>query len=310
MGITDANGNLIAQYTYDSWGKLVKIIDPTIDITADPNANDVASNMAHIGNINPIRYRGYYYDHETRLYYLNARYYDPETGRFISSDDNLSDLNLFKYCANNPANFFDPSGKIVYLIHGTNSDIKTWWNENDETFKNHIEGIFNEEIERFEWNGENNDEARQNAANRLYGDIVKHSETNSSDPIRLVAHSHGGNVAILAANLLSQGDNPISVATLITIATPVREDYQLTTPAGQHLQVYNTRDWVQTGGGNDGNLIKCGISGALYSSAGRTFKNANNIEVAVKGFHPMDHHSSMHANSYIWKEYIEPNIIK
>ena len=49
--------------------------------------NDVTNNMDHIGNINPLRYRGYYYDNETGLYYLHARYYDPEVGRFLSKDD-------------------------------------------------------------------------------------------------------------------------------------------------------------------------------------------------------------------------------
>ena len=77
---------------------------------------DVSSNTSHVGNINPLRYRGYYYDTETGLYYLNSRYYDPETGRFINADklvaDNLSGKNLFIYCGNNPVVNVDESGQL------------------------------------------------------------------------------------------------------------------------------------------------------------------------------------------------------
>ncbi len=70
-----------------------------------------------IAAINPYRYRGYYYDTETGLYFLKARYYDPAVGRFISMDDvayidpeTIGGLNLFAYCNNNPVMNFDPSG--------------------------------------------------------------------------------------------------------------------------------------------------------------------------------------------------------
>jgi RHS repeat-associated protein len=93
---------------YDSWGKLVSI--------TGGSGENVTDNTSHIGYINPLRYRSYYYDTETELYYLNARYYDPETGRFINSDDNFEGgLNLFAYCYNNPVMFFDPSGDIAIV---------------------------------------------------------------------------------------------------------------------------------------------------------------------------------------------------
>ena len=72
---------------------------------------------------NPFRYRGYYYDNETGLYYLNSRYYDPEIGRFINADElsylnenNINGMNLFSYCRNNPVIYFDPSGKSLLAI--------------------------------------------------------------------------------------------------------------------------------------------------------------------------------------------------
>ncbi|MGN1043673.1 MAG: RHS repeat-associated core domain-containing protein [Acutalibacteraceae bacterium] len=103
IGITDIFGNVVAKYTYDSWGRLISIKDASdVDKTAD---------TAFIGYINPLRYRGYYYDSETGLYYLNARYYDPEVGRFISADETLDGgYNLFAYCYNNPIRLIDSTG--------------------------------------------------------------------------------------------------------------------------------------------------------------------------------------------------------
>ena len=97
-----ATGKLVVTYTYDAWGKLVELKDNT--------ANSV-------GTQNPFRYRGYYYDTETSLYYLQSRYYDPDTGRFISSDGYISGAsgttkgyNLFVYCDNDPVNKSDDNG--------------------------------------------------------------------------------------------------------------------------------------------------------------------------------------------------------
>ena len=68
--IRDENNNLIASYVYDAWGKVLSVTENTTN---------------SIGAKNSIRYRGYYYDTESNLYYLNARYYDPQIKRFISS---------------------------------------------------------------------------------------------------------------------------------------------------------------------------------------------------------------------------------
>lgn len=103
VGIKDANDILVASYTYDSWGKLISM--------TDESGNDISNDRSHIGYINPLRYRGYYYDSETKLYYLNYRYYDPETGRFLSKDDQATDdYGLYVYCTNNPVNMVDYDG--------------------------------------------------------------------------------------------------------------------------------------------------------------------------------------------------------
>ena len=108
LGIADSAGNLIASYAYDPWGKVLSI-----------TGSDIA-----IGNLNPFRYRGYYYDAETGLYYLQSRYYDPEVGRFINCDDvnyigttgSEISYNPFAYCKNDPVNNYDPNGYGPVLI--------------------------------------------------------------------------------------------------------------------------------------------------------------------------------------------------
>ena len=110
VGIYNNLGEYIAKYEYDAWGKVIAVTD----------ANDVEiTDQTHIAHINPIRYRGYYYDSETKWYYLQSRYYNPEVGRFLNSDS-ISDsgagvlgFNTFIYCANNPVNATDPSGHFV-----------------------------------------------------------------------------------------------------------------------------------------------------------------------------------------------------
>ena len=77
-----------------------------------------------MGDDNPFRYRGYYYDTDTGLYYLNSRYYDPELRRFISSDEYASTgqgqlgNNMFAYCLNNPVKYGDTDGKFVNTVIG------------------------------------------------------------------------------------------------------------------------------------------------------------------------------------------------
>ena len=113
VGIRNASGTLVAQYVYDAWGNHRQI--------TDGSGNDVSDNPNHIANINPFRFRAYYYDTETGWYYLNARYYDPNVGRFLSPDTilgangGLLGYNLYAYCNNNPVMFADPSGQSLIL---------------------------------------------------------------------------------------------------------------------------------------------------------------------------------------------------
>ena len=100
FALLDADGNRIVEYTYGPFGQLLEVYGTA---------------AATLGAINPLRYRGYYYDTETGLYYLNSRHYDPEVGRFINADgviDPTSVLgtNLYAYCGNNPVMRVDSNG--------------------------------------------------------------------------------------------------------------------------------------------------------------------------------------------------------
>ena len=103
--IYNAAGELVSTYDYDAWGKVTE--------------NATSADTQNITETNPIRYRGYYYDTETRLYYLKNRYYDPAVKRFLNVDGLVSTSvedaakNMFAYCLNNPVIYADPDGKMT-----------------------------------------------------------------------------------------------------------------------------------------------------------------------------------------------------
>ena len=106
IGLIDSTGEWVVEYSYDAWGKILNIS---------------GSLAATVGQNNPLRYRGYYYDNETGLYYVSSRYYHPELGRFISIDSMdvlvatlmaLTDKNLYAYCDNNPVMRKDVNGEL------------------------------------------------------------------------------------------------------------------------------------------------------------------------------------------------------
>ena len=106
--LIDSNKNTVVEYTYDSWGKVL---------------TTTGSLATTLGENQPFRYRGYVYDNDTNLYYLQSRYYNPAIGRFISSDVYLSTgqgvlgHNSYAYCLNNPVNMVDTDGlKPVFTV--------------------------------------------------------------------------------------------------------------------------------------------------------------------------------------------------
>ena len=113
--ILDSSGRLAASYDYDAWGNCT-VYDSSAKVLTDPTS---------IANLNPLRYRGYYYDAETGFYYLQSRYYDPAICRFINADtfattdaNGLLSANMFAYCENNPIGNSDPDGYFAAALTG------------------------------------------------------------------------------------------------------------------------------------------------------------------------------------------------
>ena len=108
MGILDSTGALVVEYKYDAWGKLLATTGSLADT---------------LGRRNPFRYRGYLYDEESELYYLQSRYYNPVIGRFINADiienveaEDLLALNLFCYAVNSPISNSDQDGNFALSL--------------------------------------------------------------------------------------------------------------------------------------------------------------------------------------------------
>ena len=104
---------MVAKYEYDAWGNV-------LTVTNSNNSEITAPN--HIANLNPFRYRSYYYDSESGLYYLMSRYYDPVVHRFLNADgylqagEDILDVNMFAYCGNNPVCRIDSKGNSWWGI--------------------------------------------------------------------------------------------------------------------------------------------------------------------------------------------------
>ena len=102
----------VATYEYDAWGNIL-------------------SSSGRLAEINPLRYRGYYYDSETGFYYLQSRYYDPVNRRFINADSYASTgqgfigTNMFAYCNNSPILFVDHDGNDAEAVGWWASTM--WW---------------------------------------------------------------------------------------------------------------------------------------------------------------------------------------
>ncbi len=112
LGIVDNQGTLVVKYDCNAWGKPIN--------GTNNNGIIIDTTLNNIGSINPFRYKGYYYDEETQLYWVSSRYYSPELCRWISPDeveylepDNIHGLNLYCYCMNNPIMYADPSGHFA-----------------------------------------------------------------------------------------------------------------------------------------------------------------------------------------------------
>jgi len=117
-------GTKIATYTYDAYGKF---------LSRTYTASNLSYDNTFAVNNNPLRYRGYVYDTDTGFYYLQTRYYDPTTCRFVNLDNisylglsGFNSYNLYSYCNNNPIVHIDPYGKWVIIIYPAGGSAAAW----------------------------------------------------------------------------------------------------------------------------------------------------------------------------------------
>lgn len=151
--IVKQDGSVAASYTYDAWGKLLSVKDGS-------NVNVPASTTFHVANLNPYRYRGYIYDTETGLYYLQSRYYDPITGRFLNADDTqfiksqVLSSDLYTYCLNNPIIHLDGNGKspLIFALESLGFQITgaaaLWAINNSMTIQLYAHAYINRELNK------------------------------------------------------------------------------------------------------------------------------------------------------------------
>ncbi len=270
---------------------------------------------------NPYKYSGKELDRESGLdlYDFSARYHDPFLTCFTTQDplaEKYYSLSPYAYCAGNPIIRIDKTGKFIILVHGTWSNHTTWCDR--QGIENACSILFNDDImlsegANFDWNGENSVNGRHGAATKLIQEIQHemNSDLLSKDQkkvVTLVGHSHGGNVAIEAINrMLDSGGFDNVTFNLLTINTPVRDDYQLTdNNRVAHANVYDPKDPVQANGGQ-GNYGEIG-------NAKRMFRNAQNIKVTnpqsikpkLDFWNIMDDVHNSHNRVFDWIEQCEP----
>lgn len=259
-------------------------------------------------------------DNENGTQDYGMRIYNPNLGKFLSVDPiskEYPNLSTYQFASNTPLQATDLDGLEAFYIHGTWSSPRTY----PLITKLTVNRIFNntEGKKEFDWSGYNSDAARQQAACELVHHVLMNRDPRQQ--LTLIGHSHGGNVAILAINILKTEHN-LNVDNLLTINTPVRE-YQLNKGIlTKHYNVYHEGDPIQGNAGNDylipdrlmpvisspgaigfipiyaGGLTKpSGETGVLKK---RTFDNAFNIKVeGFQNYNPLNFHDS-HQRVELW----------
>ncbi|TCJ16251.1 alpha/beta hydrolase, partial [Flaviaesturariibacter flavus] len=236
-------------------------------------------------------------DPETQLQDYGFRIYKPQLGRFLSVDPLTTKypmLTPFQFASNTPIQAIDLDGLEAFFIHGTMSNNKRWRN-NDGSLKEGTKQLFRLQHSKwintaFEWGGFlgygnnpfNDIEDRRRAAKKLVKYIMANRK--EGEDITLIAHSHGGNVAIQAAPMLRAALDKADAAdvkiNIITVATPaVNNEKSAENPIhardaiNSHIHIYNTQDKVQK-------QLANAVDGEKYE---RVYKNdkTQNIELDV-----------------------------
>jgi RHS repeat-associated protein len=229
----DGKGNVLSNADYYPFGSIMPGRAGNISLSNDR-----------------VKFTGYLLEEEggQNTYHAEARGYDPVIGRFTSRDPlfgKYPSISPYAYVLNNPINAIDPDGEDVWFVHGTFSDPDFM----SQDTRNEYTSALQESVQHsFNWISEANNTpiGRVNAAFRLAEDIAIAYKTNPSMLVQIVAHSHGGNVAIMAANILRSMDVPVHY--LYLLGTPARESYTLQKGAVKNraINISHSNDWIQT----------------------------------------------------------------
>ena len=130
IALYNSNGVKVGAYDYDAWGnqRVFVVTQNSAGANVHTQINPETEYLNHIVNVNPMRYRGYYYDRDLGLYYLQSRYYDSGVGRFINADGYISTgqgvlgYNMYAYCGNNPIINSDSSGESYADAYSRNDE--------------------------------------------------------------------------------------------------------------------------------------------------------------------------------------------
>ncbi|WP_082116673.1 RHS repeat domain-containing protein [Kiritimatiella glycovorans] len=248
LALTDTNAAVVAQYAYSPHGEILQ------------KTGSVETPYTFIGGFG-VRAEN------SDTYYMLNRYYSVSQRRFLSIDPAGIDsfANLYVYGNLNPLFGVDPTGLLTVFVHGTYSDSSTF----NQATRNIYAETFNDQNQiSFEWSGMNNTLARKIAGRRLAGNINEYRTQYPNEPITIVSHSHGGNVAFEASKRAG-------IDNLVTLGTPARTFTHNPNESniGEWYNVYSHGDKVQVSGG--------GLFQPFFQEAGpagRTFSGAHNIE--------------------------------
>lgn len=308
MDLKSPQGEARNEYLYSASGQKLQVVQrynsaynkaPIIGTAINASILDKTNKTDYVGN-------KIYEGGLLKRILVDEGYYDATIGRFTTIDplaEKYYSWSPYAYVMNNPLKYIDPDGKIIIPVHGTWSDKSTW--KNLDKISSATERAFGDSNlgKAIDWAGDNTKTARSEGALTLIESIKSQREgLDASEPVTLVDHSHGGNVAIEAINLMTEMEefNGVEI-NLMTINTPVRDDYQLSEKASEkvkHMNVYDTSDPVQVRGASTW------AKSIFGGGAKRTFEKATNIAVDNPQGATKDYHNS-HNRVDDWKDKIK-----
>ena len=222
------------------------------------------------------------YDEDSGLQYLNARYFDPELGRFIQPDwfevtKAGVGTNRYAYAGNDPVNLRDPGGNATFVQKGTEAQDSDEKYQEGSDFLNAIENTTGETPMVVQSYLENTPASQAKAARELLDAIARHT-FKEGEPLTIVTHSHGRQVAAL----YSWDPKARTVDLLVTLAPPVRADYSINAKVvAQHVSVWSRGDGVAANAGaiSDGSPVWGRVLADLLSPVkGRMLNTSQKIE--------------------------------